>query len=49
MSETKTKAPMPIEADAYKNAEGELMTDSGTGNSYKVTAAFFSCTKERSR
>ena len=38
MSETKTKAPMPIEADAYTNAEGELMTDSGTGNSYKVTA-----------
>lgn len=38
MSEMKIKAPTPIEADAYKSAEGELMTDSGTGNSYKVTA-----------
>lgn len=35
MSETKTKAPMPIEADAYKNAEGILTVQDSAGNTYE--------------
>lgn len=35
MSETKTKAPMPIEADAYKNAEGILTVEDSAGNTYE--------------
>lgn len=35
MSETKTKAPMPIEADAYKNAEGILTVRDSAGNTYE--------------
>lgn len=38
MSETKTKAPLPIEANAYESADGELITAQASGNSYKVTA-----------
>ena len=35
MSETKTKAPMPIEANAYKNAEGILTVEDSAGNTYE--------------
>ena len=35
MSETKTKAPTPIEADAYKNAEGILTVQDSAGNTYE--------------
>lgn len=35
MSETKTKAPMPIEADAYKSAEGILTVQDSAGNTYE--------------
>ena len=35
MSETKTKAPMPIEAHAYKNAEGILTVEDSAGNTYE--------------
>lgn len=37
MTEMKTKAPMPIEADAYETTEGEFIADAASGNSYKVT------------
>lgn len=35
MSETKTTATMPIEADAYKNAEGILTVQDSAGNTYE--------------
>lgn len=35
MSETKTKAPVPIEADAYRNAEGILTVQDSAGNTYE--------------
>lgn len=35
MSETKIKAPMPIEADAYKSAEGILTVQDSAGNTYE--------------
>lgn len=34
MTEMKTKAPMPIEADAYRNAEGILTVEDSAGNTY---------------
>lgn len=35
MSEMKIKAPTPIEADAYKNAEGILTVQDSAGNTYE--------------
>ena len=35
MSEMKIKAPTPIEADAYKNAEGILTVEDSAGNTYE--------------
>lgn len=35
MSEMKIKAPTPIEADAYKNAEGILTVQDSVGNTYE--------------
>ena len=35
MSEMKTKAPTPIEADAYRNAEGILTVVDSAGNTYE--------------